>query len=406
MANIAFSGGTNAVAGYGDRWQIGFFGTWLANEWWGMEMVNITQGNATVGRGDEAGTYTYFNGIYSYYTSAASLLTSAYSFKNRLFIANNDRFNFSALQNALGWEQQDVGAGFIPFNTNNSGPSDVCLSFGSLQGRLAVLGRNNVQLWTTDADPDNFLLNQPLANIGTLAPLSVQSLGDYDVLFLADSGVRSLRSLQTTLNAFVNDIGSPIDEAIVASLLTTGSQNALSIIEPNTRQYWLYLNGTIYVLAMFPNSQVTAWSTFMPTYFVSGALTTFVPAKFVVKDNQVYVLTTDGKIFRYGGSNNNTYDTSAVTVETHWMAVGQMVQATGADFSMQGAWALGASMDYKKATTTYSHIGTQSVATYSWQSFSYSAVGTHVKFQMTTNSSSQAKLGAVQLNFNPAYNKP
>jgi len=393
--DLAFSGGTTAVDGYGDRWQIGFMGTWAAGDWWGVEGINTTQGNFTVGRGDEAGTYTYLNGT-------LSSAYSAYTYRNRVYLANGDRFNFSEVGDPSGWEQQDPGAGYILFNTNNNGPNDTCVAFGSLQGHLAVFGRNNVQIWDSDADPDNFVLRQSLAHIGTLAPLSVQSLGDFDVMFLSDSGVRSLRALQLTENAFVNDVGSPIDSVIVASILASPStsDDAVSTIDPITRQYWLYLNGVIYVLSLYPNEQITAWSTFTPTYFASGVDTTFAPVKFVIKDSQVFVLASDGKIFRYGGTDNNTYDATPATVETNWVGLPQEVQALACDFSMQGTWAFYAAMNYKRSPIPYSLVATQSSPTYVPLSFPYSAVGTHVRFKVTTSAASQAKLGAIVFKYN------
>jgi hypothetical protein len=101
-----------------------------------------------------------------------------------------------------------------------------------------------------------------------------------EVLMLADSGIRSLRTRETTLNAFVVDIGSPIDSLVTALLATlTDAEKALScsIVEPSSNRYWLFVPGhsgaagKIYVLSYFPSAQVIAWSTYDPTYDVVGA---------------------------------------------------------------------------------------------------------------------------------------
>ena len=138
-----------------------------------------------------------------------------------------------------------------------------------MQGRLVVLGRRHVQIWQTDADPANFANLQVLDNLGTLAPLSVHSLGQLDLIFLYDTGIRSLRTRAQDLNATPEDIGIAIDSLVQTKLDSCSADEkaaACGVVEPRTGLYWLFLKDTIYVLSYFPMSKITAWSTFDPTY--------------------------------------------------------------------------------------------------------------------------------------------
>jgi len=111
-------------------------------------------------------------------------------------------------------------------------------------------------------------LSQTLGNIGTIAPLSVQSVGDSDVLALADMGFWSLRVRDASNNGTVVDMGTPINQTIQDSIISAGltaSAAACGIVEPTTNRYWCYLNSTIYVLSYFSAANIAAWSTYVPT---------------------------------------------------------------------------------------------------------------------------------------------
>jgi hypothetical protein len=144
---------------------------------------------------------------------------------------------------------------------------------GIFQGRLLVFGSRSIQIWLVNADPSQFSLSQVLDNIGTNAPLSVQQLGDYDIIFLDPStGIRSLRAREVSLNAYVDDVGLPIDETIQAIIAGgTDVSSSAAIVDPQTKRYWVYINGTIYVLSRYLSSKITAWTTFVPSVDTLGA---------------------------------------------------------------------------------------------------------------------------------------
>lgn len=395
--NYAFGNGANAIQGYGDRWQIQFGGTWLLFEKWGITLVT-TAGDFDVG------SINFF--------SSSVVPDVCFVFRNRVYIAGSTQFNYSDNGDPLGWEQQNPGAGDTPY-LSYFGGQDVIYAFAQLQGFLLVIARRSVQIWTTDADPANFAFQQEMDNIGTRAPLSAQNLGDLDVIILDDTGFRSLRTREVTKNAYVDDLGVPVDSLVQADLRSVSASTCVGIVDPATKNYWGYLNGKIYVLARYPSGKIQAWSTYLPQYEAyatvnpgsnyvasvltatvvkdsiykwtpgahevslvngtetltaagyfkaqgtsvtingSGAtvtytgllqlvtLTTFTPQKFIIVNGQVYTRCSGGEILVFGGTDNNTYDTSVVTVQFPYLDFkepSREKQHMGIDVAITGKW--------------------------------------------------------------------
>jgi len=248
---IAFVGGVNAVSGWGIRDRFRFINTWIAGDKWQAKFTT-TSGDFTLGYGNLDGSSFQF----------------LYTYGDRVYLASGSRWNFSSIGSADGWEEQDIGAGEIDLQTS-FGFVDQVASFGIIQGRLAVFGRRNIQVWNIDANPDLFSRVQTLQNVGTVASLSVQSIGELDLLFLDDTGIRSLRTKEVSLNAYVTDLGSSIDtiiQGVLQGLSNSQKAVACGIVEPESKRYWLHLNGTLYVLSNFPASEILAWSTYLPSY--------------------------------------------------------------------------------------------------------------------------------------------
>ena len=245
-----FSGGSTGIAGYGDRWLISFGGTWAHDEKWGLIFVS-TAGDYDIG------SINFF--------SASLLLRQCATFNDRVYIGAGPQFNFSDNGDPTAWEQQSPGAGEVQY-LSYFGGQDAIWALSQLQGRLVVIARRSIQIWTVDADPANFALVQELDNIGTKAPLAVQNLGDFDVVILDDTGFRSLRTREVTLNAYPDDIGTPIDSLVQSDIQAVGVTGACGVVDPLTKTYMCYLNGKIYVYSRWPSSKISAWTTFLPTY--------------------------------------------------------------------------------------------------------------------------------------------
>lgn len=453
MPTFAFAGGVAPTTAFGQKVKVRFTDTWVAGESWTLQFTSTLTGDFTLGKGNIAGAGP----------------TCGLKLRNRMYIGIGTAFALSAIEDPTGWEEQDPGAAKISY-VSQYGPQDSVVGFATLQGRLAVLGSLSVQLWGVDADPANLSLQQTLDNTGALSKLSIKSIGDQDVMYLDSSGIRSLRANQISLNATLNDIGTAIDALVRAALVGYDATQACGIVEPTTRQYWLYLNGTIYVLANYPASKITAWSTYKPTTevavtpvagvyatvvggiyywtkagggtsltcgttvllasggFVATAVTAtevgttgtlvrvdtaFVPEKFVVYNRQVYVRATSGKIYRYGGADNNTFDHCRATVELPWLDLGDPStnkHGSGLDAAFSGAWTIQVGMNPRAAAlTTVIDRGSGaspdvlSDSTFDIGRFAYSANGTHFKIKAISGIvASPAVLGKLSFLYNPA----
>jgi hypothetical protein len=256
LTNFNFGNGNGLFTGnYGQQDLMGIGGTWLAGDTWTITIVPSSGNAFTVGRGN-------LNGIGFNY---------ALPFGKRVILGGSSQFNLSGIDDPTKWERQDTGASTIPF-TSNFGGVDTVQSLAIYQGRLAVFGTYSIQIWTGNADPTQWALNQTLTNIGTDAPQSVQAFGELDVFFRSLSGVRSLRVRDSSLNGYVTDIGSPID-GILTMNTAAQRQASISVIEPTNHRYWLYENGVIYVLTYFPTLKISAWSTYLPQYDATSVIT-------------------------------------------------------------------------------------------------------------------------------------
>src|SRR6185369_10568764 len=252
MATYPFSGGQYPTSPFQQQHKIRFAGTWAAGEDWTIPFTSTLIQNLTLGKGN----------------ISENAFAYCYKLKNRVYVGFASNFAFSAVGDPTGWEEQDIGSGVIEY-LSQYGQQDTVQAFSNVLGSLVVFGRLSIQLWQVDANPTLFALEQSFDNSGTNAPLSVQSLGELDTLYLDDAGVRSIRTKELTNNAYVSGVGVPIDTLIRAAILNYDTTKACAIVEPTTKQYWLYLNGNIYVFAYYPDSKVSAWSIYKPTYYVA-----------------------------------------------------------------------------------------------------------------------------------------
>lgn len=261
------------------------------------------------------------------------------TFKSKMHAAKDSAVNFSAVDNATVWNRDntvDVGAGFINAASNASG-SQVVTALDTYQGLLAIFARNTVQLWQIDADPGLNTPVQTLKNTGTRARRSVLAFGEIDVFYLADSGIRSLKARDASNAAYADDIGTALDPYVIAYLKTLTADQiaaACAIMEPEDDRYWLAVGNRIFVFSFFPNSKISAWSSYEPGLMITDM---------VRLDLQLYVRAGD-TIYLYGGDTGDTYpdaDETPVTIELPFYSGGMDATFkawTGFDCAMTNTW--------------------------------------------------------------------
>ena len=248
------SGGVAPVTGVSKKFRLQVTGTWATDEHFTLTFSDALSGRTVVvGYGPVTGaTPSYLK-----------------TFKRKLYSIAETTLFFSALDAPTTINAPNQPGNSYIEMSNEYGFAEPLLGLAIYQGKMAVLERRSIQIWSLDADPVLNTQSQSLENIGTVSGKSVRGIGDQDVLFCADSGVRSLRVRDASNNAVVTDLGTPVDSLIQAALESEPDQDNLriaSIVEPRSNRYWLAIGGTIFVFSYFQSSGVAAWNTYTPTY--------------------------------------------------------------------------------------------------------------------------------------------
>ncbi len=146
-----------------------------------------------------------------------------------------------------------VGAPGDWTTSNNAGFLDVSRHFGSgqrayglglYQGKLAVFTDQSIQLWNIDADPTAMALDRVVDGVGTRHHNTIQSLNG-DLLFLSETGVRSLTTLSNALFPTDVDIGLPVQPLTKSPLSVTRyslgglAPAAMALNAAPMKQYWV-----------------------------------------------------------------------------------------------------------------------------------------------------------------------
>lgn len=302
---------------------------------------------------------------------------------------------FSALNDPANWTG-GTGSGSIQIDTRDTGEWEL-IGIEAYYNQMALFGRDGIQLWQLDEDPAQNQIVSSLGNIGLAAPGAVTRFGSGDVLFLHDSGIRSLRARDASNAASVTDIGSPIDELVRARLREfrasdpAAMQRIYGRVEPETGQVWFAWGDTIFVLSTAPSTKIVAWSTFRPGFAVDHI---------AVVGSKVYVRSGDD-VYLYGGWTGDEYDTAEAEVVMPMLDAGTPANDktwTGLDVSAEGTWSVEVGTD----STAYAErelVATFTGATYDVCKIGLQAFGTHLSARFVSSSASRARLGSALFHY-------
>jgi hypothetical protein len=227
------------------------------------------------------------------------------TYKTKIYSVSTTVLYFSSVGNPADWV--GTGSGSIDMSLGDSDMTD-CLALEVYYDKLAVFSKTATQLWAIDPDPLKNQYTQTLREAGSIAWRSVMQYGSGDVMYLAPSGIRSLRARNSSLAAAVSDIGSPLDPVIQDLFRIMGADwmsGTISILQPVTGRFWIIFPDRIYVLSAFPGPKITAWSEYAPGFVITAA---------AVYNNHVVVRDTDNIVYAYGGISDEgpVYDDSYV----------------------------------------------------------------------------------------------
>jgi len=208
--------------------------------------------------------------------------------------------------------------------------------------KLSIFSSESAQIWTVDPDPLQNVLDQVLRGAGTTAPLSSLQYGSGDVLYLNQTGIRSIRARDASNSGEVSDIGSPIDleiQNLYATLGAAYANQAIALLEPIVGRFWMIFPTQIFVLSYFPGPKITAWSRYVLPFTVNYAVSC---------GGRIFIRSGNA-LYAYGGADGNAYDATAAEVRLPYLDMkkpGHNKTFEALDMTVQGNWIVKNSFDF------------------------------------------------------------
>jgi hypothetical protein len=340
---------------------------------------------------------------FGYIGNPSTVGKTALTFKSKIYSTVDELIHFCGVDAPTVWDRDNLtepGAGFINLSSQDEG-SETLYVAQAYQGNLAIFARSTIQIWSVDADDDNNTFLQTVQNTGTRSAKSVESYGNNDVFYLADSGVRSIRARDSSNTASVSDVGTPIDPLITAYLGTlTDAQieDAVAVLEPVDDRYWLAVGTRLFVFSFFPGSKISAWSYYDLTDDIGAAISDFVRI-----NDQVYARSGD-TIYLYGGAAGTTYpddDEIDVTVELPFLTggtPGTVKNLEGFDAALTGTWSVVIQVDPTNTAATVS-VGSIGETTYPTKRAVVQTPTTHFAPKLTCSKAGAATLSNLVVHY-------
>ena len=332
------------------------------------------------------------------FTSSTSYTPGKFvrAFKNKMHSLSDSLWHYSTIANPIDWftpfSSGTGGAGFDNLSNHARG-SETLKAMASYFENVAIFGEETIQIWFNDPDPSLLQQVQVLNNTGTIAQNSVVEFGDSDVFYLSRSGIRSLRSRDSSNAAFVGDIGNPIDDLLISAIQSdlNTAKEATAILDPRDGRYLLALGSKVYVFSHFPSSKVSAWSVYEPGFTITD---------WAYDGRQVLCRAGDA-LYTLGGEDNDQYDTSAVTVQLPFLDGGRPATSktfTGLDAVVENDWTVSLGTDPTDINLR-ADVGTLNKVTYSLARVGLVGHSTHAALRLVCSKTGAAKIGNVAIHY-------
>lgn len=297
---------------------------------------------------------------------------------------------------------QRTGSGFINSSLEESGGVGL-VGIEIYFDKIAVMSAETTQIWSMDADPNQNAISQVLRANGTRAPLSVNGYGSGDVLYLANSGLRSLKARDASNSASVTDIGSPIDNLILQIGKERGMtylSNCMSVDEPVTGRFWAAFPKEIFVLSHFPGPKISAWSKYIVDFDIDHIVTAG-DHLFIRSGNDLYAL---------GGKTGAEYDSCPVEVRFPYLDSGKpghMKTFEAIDCTVEGEWraAVSYNFDDQEAEEDLGVfkplVGKDPISASSWNKgrFGMQGYASHISMRFYNNSPGPATMANAAIHY-------
>ena len=162
----------------------------------------------------------------------------------RLWVAKTDTDNTTVYWSDLltGFKWDTGSSGSIDISKVWPDGADEITALAVHNGILAIFGKRQILLYVGAEDPATMKLADTVVGIGCIARDSIQVTGT-DLIFLSDSGVRSLKRTVQEKSAPMTDVSKNIRTELTTFLLSEG-ENIFSVYSPEEAFYLLHLPTT------------------------------------------------------------------------------------------------------------------------------------------------------------------
>lgn len=265
------------------------------------------------------------------------------TYQQKMYSTSGSVLHFSGIKEPTKWNKDTaIGAGFIDLAEEGAGFEELT-SISVYMEYLAIFAPSAVMIYYFDPDPNLSRRRQTLEGVGTSAPNSVAQIGGGDILFLDESGIRSLQARDNTNSAMSSDIGNPIDTLVTADLaeitIEERARLAIGLQEPVDGRFWMILGRKIYVFSYFQGSRISAWTTYEVPFEIEYAIR-FRRRIYVRAGSKVYVYGGEGVRPVYDDTKALAWlpflDANAPLTEKQW---------NGLDAVARGQWKISAAFD-------------------------------------------------------------
>jgi hypothetical protein len=234
------------------------------------------------------------------YTTTDFIPNCALAAYGRIWLADmaNDRQTvyFSRLLDGSDFQGGDSGS----LSLNAVFPNnDKIVALAAHNGFLIIFGRNNIAIYGNPIDVTQLTLADYIPNVGCIARDSVVSTGT-DIIFLSDTGVRSLTRIIQEKSLPFRDISKNVRDDLIANVASESNTAAIKGV--------YYSRDAFYLLALPTSNIVYCFDTRAPMQDGSYRVTqwnSIDPRAFVVNDAKELLIGKPGYIGKYFGHYDN-----------------------------------------------------------------------------------------------------
>jgi hypothetical protein len=207
------------------------------------------------------------------YTGTVPLANIAISAFGRLWVANTSTdkvtITFSDLIAGHVWSGGTSGSLDVSRVWPNG--ADEVMGLAAHNDFLFIFGKRQILVYSGASTPASLVLSDTVGSIGCIARDTIQSIGS-DVVFLSDSGVRSLMRTIQEKSAPLRDLSKNVRFDLNSSLASETLANLKSVYSEKEAFYLLVLPATFQVYCFDTkqslqdgSSRVTKWDSISPT---------------------------------------------------------------------------------------------------------------------------------------------